>query len=304
MFSKSWITTSTRDCSEQIEKLKNEMDAADAIVIGAGAGLSASAGFTYTGERFEKYFGDFIERYGFRDMYSGGFYPFGSLEEYWAYWSRYIYINRYMDAPKSVYNDLLRLLEGKNYFVLTTNVDHYFQKSGFDKSRLFYTQGDYGLFQCSEPCHKETYDNEEIIKKMVLSQGFQMKDGELQKPEDGEIKLTVPTGLIPYCPRCGKPMSMNLRSDQTFVEDEGWHQAAERYEKFIQNHKKQKIVFLELGVGYNIPVIIKYPFWQMTNTFQHAFYVCLNQGEAYAPEEIMRKSVCMNEDIGEILKEL
>ena len=237
-------------------------------------------------------------------MCSGGFYPYKTLEKHWGYWCRYIYINRYMDAPKPVYQNLYELVKEKDYFVLTTNVDHCFQKAGFAKNRIFYTQGDYGLFQCSEPCHKETYDNEEIIKKMVLSQGFQMKDGELQKPEDGEIKLTVPTGLIPYCPRCGKPMSMNLRSDQTFVEDERWHWAAERYEKFIQDHKKQKIVFLELGVGYNTPGIIKYPFWQMTNTFQHAFYVCLNQGEAYAPEEIRKKSVCMNEDIGEILKEL
>ena len=237
-------------------------------------------------------------------MYSGGFYPYATLEEHWAYWSRYIYINRYMDAPKPIYQNLYDLVKEKDYFVLTTNVDHCFQKAGFDKNSIFYTQGDYGLFQCSEPCHKENYDNEEIIKKMVLSQGFQIKDGELQKPEDGEIKLTVPTGLIPYCPRCGKPMSMNLRSDQTFVEDRGWHQAAEWYEKFIQEHKKQKIVFLELGVGYNIPVIIKYPFWQMTNTFEHAFYVCLNQREAYAPEEIRKKSVCMNEDIGEVLKEL
>ena len=209
-----------------------------------------------------------------------------------------------MDAPKPVYQNLYELVKEKDYFVLTTNVDHCFQKAGFAKNRIFYTQGDYGLFQCSEPCHKETYDNEDKIKKMVLSQGFQIKDGELQKPEDGEIKLTVPAGLIPYCPRCGKPMSMNLRSDQTFVEDNGWHRAAEKYEKFIQDHKKQKIVFLELGVGYNTPGIIKYPFWQMTSTFQHAFYVCLNQGEAYAPEEIRRKSVCMNEDIGVVLKEL
>ena len=295
---------STSACCDNIARLKQELDTADAVVIGAGSGLSTSAGFTYTGERFQKYFGDFIAKYGFRDMYSGGFYPFDSLEEHWAYWSRYIYINRYLDAPKPVYQELLKLVQGKDYFVLTTNVDHCFQKAEFDKSRIFYTQGDYGLFQCSEPCHKETYDNEEAIKKMVLSQGFQIKDGELQKPENGEIKLTVPTGLIPYCPHCGKPMSMNLRSDQTFVEDDGWHQAAERYEKFIQDHKKQKIVFLELGVGYNTPGIIKYPFWQMTNSFQHAFYVCLNQGEAYAPDEIRRKSVCMNEDIGEVLKEL
>ena len=304
MFSKIGIRQSMRNYSQEIDRLQSALLEADTVIIGAGAGLSTSAGFTYSGERFEQYFSDFIKKYGIEDMYSGGFYPFSTLEEHWAYWSRYIYINRYLDAPKPVYSQLLKLVANKNYFVITTNVDHCFQKAGFDKKHLFYTQGDYGLFQCSEPCHKETYDNDETIKKMVLSQGFQIKDGELQKPENGEIKLTVPTSLIPYCPHCGKPMSMNLRSDQTFVEDEGWHQAAERYERFIQEHKKQKIVFLELGVGYNTPGIIKYPFWQMTNTFQHAFYVCLNQGEAYAPEEIRKKSVCMNEDIGEILKEL
>ena len=205
MFLKRKMNDSTNSYSDKILQIKEKIGEADAVVIGAGAGFSTSAGFVYNGERFEKYFSDFRKKYGFA------------------------------------------------------------------KNRIFYTQGDYGLFQCSEPCHKETYDNEDAIKKMVLSQGFQIKDGELQKPEDGEIKLTVPTSLIPYCPRCGKPMSMNLRSDQTFVEDEGWHQAAERYEKFIQNHKKQKIVFLELGVGYNTPGIIKYPFWQMTNTFQHSF---------------------------------
>lgn len=304
MFLKRKMNDFTNSYSDKILQIKEKIGEADAVVIGAGAGFSTSAGFVYDGERFEKYFSDFRKKYGFSDMYSGGFYPYKTLEKHWGYWCRYIYINRYMDAPKPVYQNLYELVKEKDYFVLTTNVDHCFQKAGFAKNRIFYTQGDYGLFQCSEPCHKETYDNEETIKKMVLSQGFQIKDGELQKPEDGEIKLTVPTDLIPYCPHCGKPMSMNLRSDQTFVEDDGWHQAAERYEKFIQDHKKQKIVFLELGVGYNTPGIIKYPFWQMTNTFQRAFYVCLNQGEAYAPEEIRRKSVCMNEDVGEILKEL
>ena len=304
MFLKRKMNDSTNSYSDKILQIKEKIEEADAIIIGAGAGFSTSAGFVYNGERFDKYFSDFRKKYGFSDMYSGGFYPYKTLEKHWGYWCRYIYINRYMDAPKPVYQNLHDLVKEKDYFVLTTNVDHCFQKAGFDKNSIFYTQGDYGLFQCSEPCHKENYENEEIIKKMVLSQGFQIKDGELQKPEDGEIKRIVPSGLIPYCPHCGKPMSMNLRSDQTFVEDRGWHQAAERYEKFIQEHKKQKIVFLELGVGYNTPVIIKYPFWQMTNTFEHAFYVCLNQREAYAPEEIRKKSVCMNEDIGEVLKEL
>ena len=208
-------------------------------MIGAGAGLSASAGFTYTGERFEKFFGDFIEKYGLSDMYSGGFYPFETLEEHWAYWSRYIYINRYMDAPKPIYNELLRLVDGKDYFVLTTNVDHCFQKAGFDKSRLFYTQGDYGLWQCSKPCHQKTYHNETVVRKML----------------DKQENRKIPGKLVPYCPVCGAPMAMNLRTDMTFVEDEGWHNAARRYEDFLRRHTGLHILFLELGVGSNTPVL-------------------------------------------------
>ena len=239
---------STTDCYDNITRLKEELDTADAVVIGAGSGLSASAGFTYTGERFRQYFGDFIEKYGFHDMYSGGFYPFDGLEEHWAYWSRYIYINRYLDAPNPVYHDLLKLVQDKEYFVLTTNVDHCFQKAGFDKHRLFYTQGDYGLWQCSKPCHQKTYDNEAVVRRMMAEQ----KD------------MKIPSELVPHCPRCGTPMSMNLRADDTFVEDEGWHAAAQRYTDFLRRHEEQHILFLELGVGGNTPAIIKYPFWRMT----------------------------------------
>ena len=285
MFSKSWTTTSTSDCSEQIEKLKYEIKTADAIVIGAGAGLSASAGFTYTGERFEKYFGDFIEKYGFQDMYSGGFYPFETLEEHWAYWSRYIYINRYMDAPKPVHSDLLRIIEGKDYFVLTTNVDHCFQKAGFDKSRLFYTQGDYGLWQCSKPCHHRTYDNESVVKKML----------------DEQENMKIPGELVPRCPVCGAPMTMNLRADMTFVEDAGWHKALYRYEDFLRCHKELHILFLELGVGGNTPVIIKYPFWQMTHQNPKATYACINLKEAACPDPIAKQSICINTDIADVL---
>lgn len=289
---------------EKISMIKEKIEQADAVVIGAGAGLSTSAGFVYDGGRFEKYFSDFKSRYGFPDMYSGGFYPYETLEEHWGYWCRYIYINRYMDAPKPLYQRLYDVVKNKDYFVLTTNVDHCFQKAGFDKNRMFYTQGDYGLYQCSKPCHKNTYDNEASIKDMVLSQGFQIRDGELFAPEGVEIKRTIPKELIPHCPKCKRPMSMNLRSDNTFVEDKGWHQAAERYEQFIREHRKQKIVFLELGVGYNTPGIIKYPFWQMTNSYPQAFFVCLNQGQAYAPEEIKMKSVWLDGDIGEVLEQL
>lgn len=221
-----------------LERLKNALSESDAVVIGAGAGLSASAGFVYDGKRFEKHFSDFIEKYGFRDMYSGGFYPFDSLEEHWAYWSRYIWINRYADAPKPVYDELLALVKGRDYFVLTTNVDHCFQKASFEKDRMFYTQGDYGLFQCSEPCCQKTWDNEEIVRAM------------LDRQED----MRIPSELVPRCPNCGKPAAMNLRSDDTFVQDAGWYEAAERYALFIKRHQGMRTLYLELGVGYNTPI--------------------------------------------------
>lgn len=307
MLFKRWMNNDNEDRSyeDKLSDIKELTANADAIVIGAGAGLSTSAGFTYSGERFDKYFSDFKERYKFTDMYSGGFYPYETLEEHWAFWSRYIYINRYMDAPKPVYDNLYELVKDKDYFVITTNVDHCFQKVGFDKHRLYYTQGDYGLFQCSEPCHKKTYDNEDIIRKMVMAQGYEFKeDGSLYLPEGRNLKLTVPSELVPYCPECGKPMSMNLRADNTFVEDEGWHVAAKRYEQFLERHKNLNVVFIELGIGYNTPVIIKYPFWQMTDKWQYAHYICLNYGQAYAPDEIKDKSVCVNKDIDEVIRRL
>ena len=288
MFSRIWTKPSTKSCSEQIERLKAALQDCDAVVIGAGSGLSTAAGFTYTGERFEQHFSDFAQKYGIQDMYSGGFYPFPTQEEFWAYWSRYIFINRYQDAPKPVYEDLLKLIQDKDYFVITTNVDHCFQKAGFDKKRLFYTQGDYGLFQCSKPCCQETFENEAVILEMVKRQ------------ED----MKIPTELLPFCPRCGKPLTMNLRSDNKFVEDEGWHRAAERYENFLHTREGGKILFLELGVGYNTPVIIKYPFWQMTARNPNATYICINQGQAVCPQKIEKRSICMDADIGQVLQSL
>ena len=286
MFLQRKTTRSTADFSVEIESLKNEIKTADAILIGAGAGLSTAAGFTYSGERFEKYFSDFIEKYNVRDMYSGGFYPFESLEEHWAYWSRYIYINRYMDVDNGVYKRLFELVKDKDYFVLTTNVDHQFQKAGFDKHRLFYTQGDYGLFQCSEPCCQKTYDNEDIIRKMYAEQE----------------NMRILTELIPRCPKCGKPMTMNLRADDKFVQDEGWYRAAERYEEFLRRHENLHILFLELGVGYNTPAIIKYPFWKMTAKNPKAVYACLNFGEAFCPDQIRSQAICINTDIKALLE--
>lgn len=288
MFSRIWTKPSTKSCSEPIERLKAVLQDCDAVVIGAGAGLSTAAGFTYSGERFEKYFSDFEKEYGFHDMYSGGFYPFPAEEARWAYWSRSIWINRYQDAPKPVYDDLLKLVQDKDYFVITTNVDHCFQKAGFDKKRLFYTQGDYGLFQCSEPCCQETFENEAVIREMVERQ----KD------------MKIPSELLPVCPHCGKPLTMNLRSDNKFVEDEGWHRAAERYESFLRTREGQKILFLELGVGFNTPVIIKYPFWQMTAKNPNATYACINQGQAMCPQEIEQRSICLDADISAAIARL
>lgn len=303
MFSKIWTKRFTQDSSADVENLRLALSDADTVVVGAGSGLSTSAGFTYTGERFEKYFGDFARKYGFRDMYSGGFYPFDSLEEHWAYWSRYIYINRYMNAPKPVYEDLFRLVKDKDYFVLTTNVDHCFQKAGFDKKRLFYTQGDYGLFQCSEPCCAETFDNRELVEQMLEAQGYRIEeDGSLTVAEP--LKMFIPAELVPHCPHCGKPMTMNLRADNTFVEDAGWHTAAERYSEFLRRHEGQKILFLELGVGGNTPVIIKYPFWRYTAQNPKATYACINYGEAFAPNEIAKRSICIDSDIGAVLEKL
>lgn len=288
MFSRIPITKSTGNYSEQIERLKKEIETADCILIGAGAGLSTSAGFTYSGERFEKSFSDFHQKYGITDMYSGGFYPYETLEEYWAWWSRHIWINRYDSGVGKPYADLLELVKDKDYFVLTTNVDHQFQLAGFDKKRLFYTQGDYGLWQCARACHGKTYDNEAAVRQMMTAQ----KD------------MKIPTELIPKCPVCGAPMTMNLRCDDKFVQDEGWYAAADRYDDFIRRHRNLHILFLELGVGYNTPVIIKYPFWQMTAKNPKAVYACVNLGQTVCPVELEDQSVCIDGDVGNIFNSL
>lgn len=288
MFLRISTDKSTKNFSDKINRVKDLLKSADAVVIGAGAGLSTSAGFEYSGERFEKYFSDFAEKYGITDMYSGGFYPYQTLEEYWAWWSRQIYCNRYIDAPKPLYQKLLSLVKDKDYFVITTNVDHCFQKSGFDKQRLFYMQGDYGLFQCSEPCCQKTYDNEELVLKMV----------QLQK------NMKIPSELVPYCPNCGQPMTTNLRCDDSFVQDEGWYKAKNRYDDFIRRHEGLKTVFLELGVGNNTPVWIKYPFQKMAAQNPNASYVCVNLGCVYAPPEIKGQSVCIDSDILTVIDKL
>lgn len=288
---------------ERIAHLKDEIDSADAIVIGAGAGLSTAAGMTYSGERFERYFYDFAKKYGIRDMYSGGFYPFADEETRWAWWARHIYYNRYVDAPKPVYPNLLHLVEGKDYFVITTNVDHLFQKSGFDKKRLFYTQGDYGLFQEVHPSVPRTYDNEAWVMEAMEAQGFgKDSDGIYAVPEDGALMMRLPSSLIPVSPQGGAKLTMNLRVDNTFAEDEGWHRASVAYADFLRRHDRLHVLYLELGVGSNTPVIIKYPFWQMTLANEKAVYACINVGEAYAPGELADRSICIDADIAKVVE--
>lgn len=290
---------------EQLARLKKEIETADAIVIGAGAGLSTSAGLTYSGERFDKYFFDFAKRFGIRDMYSGGFYPFPDDETRWAWWARHIYFNRYMNAPKPVYRELHELVKDKDFFVITTNVDHQFRKAGFDKKRLFYTQGDYGLFQSVDGRVQKTYDNEEWVMKAMEAQGFvKDEDGVYQVPEDKGITMRIPTELIPKCPDDGSDVTMNLRADDSFVEDEGWHRASAAYSDFLRRHEGLHVLYLELGVGANTPVIVKYPFWQMTMANENAVYACLNYGEAFCPGDIGDRSICIDGDIGEVLEEL
>lgn len=288
-----------------IERLREALASADAVMIGAGAGLSTAAGFVYSGERFHRYFPDFEAKYGFHDMYSGGFYPYGTREEYWAFWSRNIWINRYMDAPKPVYDDLLRLVQGKDCFVLTTNVDHCFQKAGFDKDGLFYTQGDYGLFQCTKPCCKKTWDNEAIVRDMLLAQGFTIAArNALTLPEGTRAAMAVPSALLPKCPNCGRPLTMNLRADDKFVEDSGWHAAAGRYTDFTRAHADDHILYLEIGVGWNTPGIIKYNFWNLAYQNPNATYACLNFDDARVPRELEGRAIAIEGDSAQIIAAL
>lgn len=304
MYSKNRMNESTGR-SLQIKRLKAALRDADAVMIGTGAGMSTAAGYVYIGERFDRYFSDLSAKYGFRDMYSGGFTDYDSEEEKWAYWSRYVWINRYAPIPGRIYQDLLNAVKDKDYFVLTTNVDHCFQRTGFDKQRLFYTQGDYGLFQCSESCCRKTWDNREQLRAMVLAQGYTIgEDGILIPPENGKPAMKIPTELIPKCPHCGKPAQMNLRADETFVQDAGWDAACVRYEHFVETHRNAKMLYLEIGVGFNTPGIVKYNFWRQTYANPLTMYACLNFSEAYAPKEIAGRSICIDGDSAEVIRQI
>ena len=268
----------------RLNKAKKAIDEADYIIIGAGAGLSTAAGIDYTGKRFEKYFKDFIEEYGFTDMYSSGFYPFKSQEEKWAYWARHVFANRYDVGKTSVYQKLLKLVEDKEYFVLTTNVEHQFWINGFDDERIFATQGDYGFLQCEKACHDKLYPNREQVFEWV------------EKTEN----FRIPSDLVPKCPVCGGEMDLNLRKDNYFVEDDKWHEMNKNYYNFLDNIDG-KFVFLEIGVGFNTPGIIRYPFEQMIYNNSDATLIRLNLDYPQAIPENKDKTISFDENVEEIL---
>lgn len=273
---------------EILNKIKDYINNADAIVLGAGSGLSTASGYIYSGKRFMDNFKYMYDLYGYKDMYSAGFHNFKTKEEYFGYYAKFVILNRYSDIGLDLYKKLYKIVENKNYFVITTNVDHLFQKSGFSKDRLFYTQGDYGLFQCSKPCLNITYDNEKQIRVMYNSL----------------INNKIPSSLISRCPNYNRVMTFNLRSDDTFVENEGWHKAKDRYEKFINDNKNKKILFLELGVGYNTPVIIKYLFMRLTYMLDNARYVAINNSYDELPLEIKDKGIYLNANLEDVITKL
>lgn len=268
----------------EIEQAKQLLAEADKIVIGAGAGLSAAAGLTYSGSRFELLFKDYIDRYGMLDMYSAGFYPFKTPEEKWGYWSKHIYHNRYQPGSLPLYQKLYQLVKDKDYFVITTNVDGQFQQAGFDPECFFEVQGNYGEWQCSVPCQQKVYDNETAVREMV------------QQIQD----LKIPTNLVPSCPNCGAPLTMHLRIDETFVEDERWHQASDVYLAFLESIGSQKVVFLELGVGYNTPTIIRYPFEKMTAVLPDAHLIRLNREDVQGFEGNQNKTIALTQPMQEV----
>ncbi|MCI8508515.1 MAG: Sir2 silent information regulator family NAD-dependent deacetylase [Lachnospiraceae bacterium] len=276
---------------EQIRLAAKMIKASDMVLIGAGAGASAAAGLTYSGKRFTVNFSEFIEKYGFAnmpDMYAAGFYPFPTEEAKWGYWSKHSMINRFLPPALPLYQMLYQMVQGKEHFVLTTNVDHQFQKAGFADENIFATQGDYGMIQCEKGCHAKTYDAEELFRQM----------------EQARHDCVIPSYMIPKCPVCGGNMAMHLRCDQYFVEDKHWHEAAARYEAFLERMADQKTVLLELGVGFNTPAIIRFPFEKMMREYHHFSLIRLNLKEAFIPKSVKERAVGINMDMEQVIAHL
>lgn len=266
---------------EQVEAAANAIEEAEYVLIGAGAGLSAAAGLTYGGKRFTDNFPEFIEKYGMTDMYSAGFYPFPSEEARWGYWSKHVYVNRIEPEALPLYKKVYELVKNKKYFVLTTNADHQFYKAGFGEDKIFATQGDYGLVQCMRGCHQKTYDDIFMMKQM----------------NEAREDCKIPSHMVPRCPVCGGPMAMNLRCDQYFVEDAAWHEAEEHFGAFLNECRKKKVVLLELGIGFNTPTIVRFPFEKLTREKENMTLIRLNLDEAIVPESLGKRAIGINSDM-------
>lgn len=273
---------------EQIGKAAEIIDKAEYILVGAGAGLSAAAGLTYSGKRFTDNFKEFIEKYGMKDMYSAGFYPFPSEEARWGYWSKHVYVNRIEPEALPLYKKLYELVKNKRYFVLTTNTDHQFYKAGFGTDNIFATQGDYGLIQCQKGCHQKTYDDIDMIKQM----------------DQARRDCLVPSYMVPKCPVCGGPMAMNLRCDRYFVEDEAWHNAERRFGDFIEECHNGEVALLELGAGFNTPTIVRFPFERMVRENKNMRLIRLNLNEAIVPESFGERAIGINRDMNESITDI
>ncbi len=270
---------------ERLEKGKSAINQADFILLGGGAGLSAAAGIKYSGPRFTENFGPFIKKYGLTDMYSAGFYPFKTEEERWAYWSKHISINRYEPDATPLYKDLFKLVRDRDYFVITTNVESQFMKAGFSPDKLFEVQGNYGELQCTKGCHQKSYPNESIIKEMV----------------NKTVDCKIQSDLVPKCPVCGGKMDPHLRINQYFVQDENWYEMNQAYNEFLQKTKGKKIIYMELGIGFNTPGIVRYPFERMTYENDHATLIRLNKDNPDGIEENKDKTIAFTEDMQEVV---
>ena len=276
--------TSIDDYSHRIDRLRKLIAEADSIIIGAGAGLSTAAGLQYSGEEFEHYFYPWMERYGIKDLYSSSFYPFKTEEELWACWAMHIWYARYRPEAMPLYRKLLDVVKDKNYFVITTNVDGQFEKAGFDQDRIFATQGDYAYFQPQSGFPKELYHNQDWMNQVLPL----IRD------------CRIPTELIPHTPD-GQPVSMNLRCDDTFVEDSHWHQQAQRYSDFVRTASDKRLLLLEFGVGFNTPVIIRFPFEQMASHFPDATLVRFNRDYPQPSLQGVKSFLAFTEDIYRII---
>lgn len=271
-----------------IEKAKKAMEEAEYFLIGGGSGLSTAAGSLYSGKRFTDNFAPFIEKYGMTDMYSAGFYPFQTQEEKWAYWAKHISVNRYETSALKLYQDLFALLKGKNYFIITTNVDSHFEKGGFSSNRIFEVQGNYGNLQCAKGCHDKVYHNEQLVKKMV----------------EQTVDCKVPTELVPKCPVCGGNMDVHLRINEDFVQDEKWYEANDTYNMFLEQALGKKMVFLELGVGFMTPTIIRHPFERMTYQHKDAVLIRFNKDYPDGIKENVDKTIAFTEDMQTVVSAL